>query len=411
MNQTHPIWAVGLSLVMILLISLLSACVNGPDKPIVSSKEESASVVTASESDAAPPESAETESARLTGEGASARKIFGDNDLPEDQMLYVDQVGFRLETDKGARIVILDIATLEGRLKELEPLPRTRYFENLLSEDYRLLFSAFDYALELGSLKFCFPTRCLRARDVSEIVEMLNATYPLYDARPRFSVTKDLTDASGEAYRFLTVYLTNCSTEKLQKHHLAVEACRVILRTMLGSYTEDPEEYPVALYSIVVNSVEYETHFDEETNEYCPLYNAIVDNHAGPYGISAWFYTIMNLAGYDCLQVSGTTYGGTEENPHAIYSFYWNIAKLGDVYYVFDPTMDNWYSDSGYLFFYGISEEKANERFRRTIDPFFADVVPPCPENLPRDKDPALPGSEGGMNLSNHTGARLCLNL
>ena len=410
MNQTHTIRAVGLSLVVILLISLLSACVNGPDKPIVSDAEESA-VVTAPESNAAPPESAETESARLTGDGASARKIFGDYDLPEDQMLYADQVGFRLETDKGVRVQVMDISTLESRLKELEPLPRTRYFEDLLSEDYRLLFSVFDLALELGSVKFCFPTRSLRARDVSEIVEMLNATYPLYDARPRFSVTKDLTDASGEAYRFLTVYLTNCNTEKLQKHHLAVEACRVILRTMPGSYTEDPEEYPLALYSIVVNSVEYESHFDEESNERCPLYNAIVEKHAGPYGISAWFYTIMNLAGYDCLQVSGTTYGGTEENPHAIYTFYWNIAKLGDAYYVFDPTLDNWNSERGYLFFYGLSEEKANERFRRTIDPFFADIVPPCPENFPQDKAPVAPEIGGGTNLSYKTGAHLCLSL
>ena len=210
-----------LLLCLILPLSLLSACVSLPPVPSLSVPRDSAAVTTPV-TEAAPPVSSEAEPERDPGEGASLRKIFGDADLSQEQLLYADQLCFCLKTEKGVRAQIMDLETLERRLEGLGPLPRTRYYEQLLSEDYRLLFSAYDMALELGSAKFCFPTRSLRARDVSEIVELLNASYPLFDARPRFSVTRDLTDGSGEKYRFLTVCFTNCSPEKLWEHHLAV---------------------------------------------------------------------------------------------------------------------------------------------------------------------------------------------
>jgi len=386
-------------LCLILPLSLLSACGSVPLMPSLPVPRDS-TAVTEPVTEAAPPVSSEAEPARDSGEGASLRKIFGDADLSEEQLLYADQVGFRLETGKGARVQIMELSKLERRLEALGPLPRTHYYEKLLSEDYHLLFSAFDMALELGSAKFCFPSRSLRARDVSEIVELLNASYPLFDARPRFSVTRELTDGSGEKYRFLTVYLTNCDTEKLREHHLAVEACRAILRAMPEKLTQDPAQYPMTLYSAVVNSVRYDPNTGSELAEHSPLYLAILEKRATSYGISAWFYTLMNLAGYDCLLVSGTCFGGTEENPHAIYDHSWNIAQLGDAYYVFDPTLDNWYSGDGYLYFYAVSEENANEKYPRTIDPFFAELVPPCPESLPLGSVPTAPEIEGGTNLS-----------
>lgn len=398
-----------LLLCLILPLPLLSACVSLPPVPSLSVPRDSAAVTTPV-TEAAPPVSSEAEPERDPGEGASLRKIFGDADLSQEQLLYADQLCFRLETEKDVRAQIMDLETLERRLEALGPLPRTRYYEQLLSEDYRLLFSAYDMALELGSAKFCFPTRSLRARDVSEIVELLNASYPLFDARPRFSVTRDLTDGSGEKYRFLTVCFTNCSPEKLREHHLAVEACRAILHSLPEQLREDPAQYPVNLYSAVVHSVHYDTESASELAEHSPLYLAILEKRATSYGISAWFYTLMNLAGYDCLLVSGTCFGGTEENPHAIYDHNWNIAKLADAYYVFDPTLDNWYSEDGYLFFYGLSEESANEKFPRTMDPYFTELVPPCPEDLTQDSAPIAPEIEGGTNLSHTTGAIQCLN-
>ena len=309
--------------------------------------------------------------------GASWRTVFGDRKLPEEGWIGQRQVAFYFQDEAGEPSVqVLDLPELLDRVDALGQLPRTHYFEQFLDERFSLLLSCFDMAMELGCGKFAFPTSELRARDVSEVVEYLNATFHIYDSRPRFSVTQDLVGEQGERFRFLTVMFTNFDREDLRKHSEALAKARQIVAEIPDGLDEAGRAkylYRYLCTHVAYNNVDY--YEDESWNA---LYDALVKEYAVCSGYAEGLYCLFDLAGIDCILVDGTVITEKTVAGHA-----WNLAKLDGSWYLFDATWDHVDSIRQPVYlprFFGVSQELAEYYGHRVLDPFWAETTPPCNE-------------------------------
>ena len=317
--------------------------------------------------------------------GASWRQVFGDRTLPEEGWLKPDEVGFiRYEEDGTEVVTVMSLAEIDSYLADLGNLPRSRYLENLADvEDAGLLFKIFDMAFALGSRKFAFPTATLRAKDAASLLDHLENTYQSAGFGPQFSVTKDLTDGQGSKFHFLTVQLTGFTQQDMDKHCQAVEMARSIVDEMPSALDElGKAKY---LYRYVCSTVKYYT-YEERPAEYYgnegwnALYDALVNHDTVCQGYAEAVSTLFNLAGIDCLTVSGPVVAADiSVDSHA-----WNVAKVNGQWYIFDATWDN--TDQGKHpyrpLFFGISQELANHYMMRRPFSFWEGIVPACNEIL-----------------------------
>ena len=370
-------------LALALLTGLLAGCtVKGGQ----AQNETQAAPETTAAATEAPP--APTEPEDDHSYGASWQQIFGDKDLPVDGWLRPDEVGFyRTEEDGTATVIVMTIDEMHQRLSKLGNLPRTRYFENMLDERFGLLFSTYDMALELGSRFFSFPTSELRARDAAELGDYFECTYMLYGSEPHYSVTKDLENEVGEKYRFLTVQLAEYTQEQMEKYHEGVEECR---RQLSGLPSGLDEFNTALLLYLSVTTIEWDNDAAYDDNgEYIgvnPLYTGVCQRSTdSAIGYAISLYTLFNLAGIDCLYVSGPLAGDDY-----VYFTGWNIAKLGDNYYLFDPFLDSILSDDvGSYLFFAVQGDCLSQIYQRTPRKNYEGLLPECPRPYALDmKDP-----------------------
>lgn len=372
MRKKHFIQLVSCFLTVVLGLLLFSGCGTAPGvqtEAYSSVTQSSAAASEATEATSAPETEADT-----PVPGASWRQIFGDPDLPEDGWLGETQVGFCMEDESGSHsVLVMEISELKERVASLGNLPRTGYYEAYLGEQFDLLLSAYDLAMEIGCGKFSIPTTTLRARDVSEVKDYLEYTFQIYGSRPRFSVTKELSGSENEHFHFLTVLFTNFNREHFVKHMTAIEKARSILDEMPRGLSElETAKY---LYEYVAKRVryDYDNYYDKE--DWNCLYDALVLEKAVCSGYAEAIYSLFNLAGIDCLCVDGTIVTEDSVDGHA-----WNLAKVDCQWYVFDATWDSLDKDDDPYRprFFGISTQAAEFYSVRTIAPFLATIVPPC---------------------------------
>lgn len=129
------------------------------------------------------------------------------------------------------------------------------------------------------------------------------------------------------------------------KQTAILEKCREIFDTVLTDGMTDFQK-ELALYRYVTACGEYdETHYDPRT----PLgrpdntnpYGLLLRGYATCVGFAETFRLLMDLAGVECVTVTGAAYGSSED--HA-----WNMVKLEGEWYCVDPT---WDGSSPYRYF------------------------------------------------------------
>ena len=248
---------------------------------------------------------------------------------------------------------------------------------------HELLLAAFDMALELGSRKFAFSTGDLRSRDGSDILPYLNQTYPISGTRPQFTVTKDYPGADGTPFHYMTVLLLDCRQEDLDRYKAGVEKAREILAKM----PEGMDDLAKAkyLYRYVATHILYDEravgYYSQE--DWNTLYDALVKECAVCSGYAASVYCLYNLAGIDCLYVSGEVRSETAKVGDII-GHAWNLANINGGWHVFDATWDNT-AQAKLVFtplFFGLSDDAIASYADRRYSPFLEKYAPACGEIL-----------------------------
>lgn len=312
------------------------------------------------------------------------QEAFHDKQLPEDGYIGPDEVGFYLtEADGSHSVLIMSCAELLERVAALGKLPRTHYFQDLLDDRYSILFACYDLAIEIGCGKFCFPSTDLQGKDISDARMHIIFTFSVINSCPLYTTTQDYVDDAGNTLRYITIEHTLYKVEDREKHAAAMDEARKILEAMPEGLNErETAEY---LYRYVASTVSYNYNNYYET-DWNTLYDALILHYTVCSGFSEAIYCLFNLAGIDCLYVTGTVYNKDNMGLHA-----WNLAKLDGSWYVFDATWDSILLQAGdfgdVLFFFGISDAVVNQYGERFIHRFLAPVVPACDHLL----DPNTP--------------------
>ena len=307
---------------------------------------------------------------------ATWRELFFDHALPEEGYLAENETGFYVTNKDGNNsVIVMDAQTLLSQTAAMEPLPRTHYFQDLLDARFTLLFAAFDMAMELGCRKFSFPTRELRAWDVSEVLLYISHTFFLTYGSPNFSVTPDREGSDGEPFRFMTVVLTEYDQQDLQNCLTALAEARRIVSRLDENWSElEKAKY---LYEYVATHVRYDDgeYYEEDWNT---LYDALIGHKTVCTGFAEAIYCLFNLAGIDCLYVEGIVDNKIVFGGHA-----WNLAKVEGEWYVFDATWDASASILTYRpRYFGVSQAAAAYEHPRDLSGFLQDLTPPCEKIL-----------------------------
>ena len=378
MKRIHRI--VSLLLPCLLLCACLSGCIAdpGPTSPGPGAATQGIEASAVPSTAAAP---SGDPRGPMPGNGVRWREVFWDRQLPEDGYLGPDEVAFYLADEAGGHsVLVMRCEELLERVAALGALPRTRFFEAMLDERYTLLFACFDLAIELGSEMFCFPTRDLRGGDVAEVKFYISYSFSVVNGNPQYSATKDYPDDEGTPFHYMTVQFTDFDAGDVQKYVDALTEARRILAEMPEGLEEaERAEY---LYRYVVSTVEYNFDNYYEETDWSTLYDALILRSTVCTGYAEAIYCLFNLAGIECLYLSGSVVRDHVTDFHA-----WNEAKINGKWYIFDATWDanllqNDYPLDGKLVFFGLSDAVSDRYKERKPWPFMASVAPACGEIL-----------------------------
>lgn len=367
-------------LCVLLLFGGFSACMMMPQVGPLLTGPEPAALTTQTETAPPPTETAPPPTETRAKNGASFRELFYDKSLPEQDVLEENQAAFyRQEADGSSSVTVMGLEELEQRLDALGHPPRTAYFESLMDVRFRPFFRVYDMAMELGSLRFAFSTRELSSYDLSSIHRELSYTYRMSDSRPQINSTKEYTDEAGEHFHFLSVALNHCEQTDLDRHVQALAKARQILGGMPAGMSELGTARWIYEYLAKNISYDYDDYYDDK--DWNALYDALIQGSAVCGGFAEALCCLYNLAGIDCIFISGFVYdyeAGTLTR-HA-----WNTAQVNGGWYLFDATWDDTSYDSGWSqpLFFGLSTEVLNYYARRDIDVLLAPMLPACDEIL-----------------------------
>lgn len=382
-----------LGLCLLLLLSCLTGCAtlvfpapSGAAAPEASPTAESAP--------ASPVDSTEAETAEATVPSSEApavrgpmpqggvrwQEVFWDRSLPKDGYLGPDEVAFYLTDEQGAHsVLVMTCDELQERVAALGNLPRTHYFEDLLDERYSILFACYDLAIELGCGMFCFPTRDLRAGDIGDVQFHISYTFSTVSGCPQYTATKDYRDENGQELHYMTAQLTRYDAEDNRKYQEALREARRVLAEMPAGLDElQTAKY---LYDYVASTVYYNDNNYYEETDFSMLYDALILHSTVCTGYSEALYCLFNLAGIDCLYLTGSVSVDHVADFHA-----WNEAKINGKWYIFDATWDSscMHNDPpvDLLLFFGLSDAISDRLAERKPWPFMVSVAPACNDIL-----------------------------
>ena len=180
----------------------------------------------------------------------------------------------------------------------------------------------------------------------------------------------------------MTVQLTEFSAEDVQKYTDALQEARRVLQEMPAGLDElKTAKY---LYRYVASTVYYNYDNYYEETDYSMLYDAMILHSTVCTGYSEAIYCLFNLAGIDCLYLSGSVVENNVAEFHA-----WNEAKVNGKWYIFDSTWDSslMHYDTPFdqLVFFGLSDAVSDHYAIRKPWPFMASVAPACSDVLDPD--------------------------
>ena len=249
-----------------------------------------------------------------------------------------------------------EVSQFAGRQKQL---PRTDHFNTFLPEKLHALLPILDYAMYNGYSKMCIPTIEFTDGMVFAASKYLKMIYHVNDTGITARTVYSFVNEDGDTVNYIYVSIMGLSIADASCYREAIDEARRIVDTVPKDYSE--YETAVYLYRYLTDNV---TYFDGDyygDSEWNLLYDALIQKSTVCAGYSEALYVLYNLAGIECFSVYGYIYYNPEENDEGTESYngshIWNIAKLGDTYYEFDPTWDAGSLVSDYLFFADSTED------------------------------------------------------
>ncbi len=158
------------------------------------------------------------------------------------------------------------------------------------------------------------------------------------------------TDLSGDGeYDYRKMYITGDSGDLTDKELEAFNEASRVYSLYIDNCSSDYDKVKAAHDYIIKNCVYNKEAVDNDSlvDDDFSVYGALVKGVAVCEGYAKAFKMLMDIAGIDCIMVTGTV--GEDEVLHA-----WNMVKLKDDWYHVDVTFDDPYPETSeivYLYF------------------------------------------------------------
>lgn len=304
-------------------------------------------------------------------------KAFRNDGLPEGYVTP-DTVAF-YEPHSGGEPDIVNVPLEEvlEYVQNMGQLPRTHYYEQFIDEKLQVVMQIVDYAMDKGYSRFSMPSTEIIDYDISQASKYINATFRMNSGTISSRTVAKLAMDGGKTLNYTLVVLPGMELFDIDKYHAAMDAAKKIVAAMPkgGSETENA----LYLYHYLTENVFYDYDDYYSGADWNLVYDALINHSTVCAGYTEALYYLYNLAGIECITVSGYI---TAAKGEAMGGYHiWNIAKVDGEYYYFDATWDAGYDIEDYQFF-GISEQQLQDYYPRVIDTFDTQVAPACSETL-----------------------------
>lgn len=277
----------------------------------------------------------------------SLKTAFRWPDAPKEYLTDDAVAFYRLDEDGKPYAEILPIEELMTYVETAPPISRTHFFDEELPGDMEVFEAAITYALNNGCPKFCFPSTELNGVDI----DRMPGLFPINGYWPTALNVKSFDLEDGGTLNYLQVAYTFSSLKKTwDRCQQGLDAARDLVDGMPKDYTD--YQKAMYLYSWLTENVEY---FDDDERagmyyktDWVLLYDTLINHETVCSGFTESLYYLFNLAGLDCITVSGSVgvKGQLDVGSHI-----WNMAALDGQYYMFDSTWDVGVPPSMYQFF------------------------------------------------------------
>ena len=298
------------------LILTVCACGKTPSESTEAAATEAAS-------SAAP-----TEKAPEATESTSANAALpGPEDLQEGMILLYRQEGF-----KEKRGDLLSLAEVEAAWHD-GLFPRTHYYDEMFAgENDQRLLHLLDYCLGNGYQGFSLPDGVVSTADMS--IWQHYALPFMYRIEDGSVLCKEGESAEGASLSHTTVWYSLKKEGEMDKFSQGLEE----VRKLAAEAPEGADDCDLIVWAM--NSLaERIVYGDRDTYYFTDgyqLYDAMVKGVTVCTGYSDALYYLCNLIGVDCLYVEGNATSLVRDG--GIDGHAWNIARIGEQYYVFDLT-------------------------------------------------------------------------
>ena len=346
-----------------------SAAETRPETTPADAETESAP---AEETTEVPPETTSQPASPNASIRLSWQSAFRSSSLPEGVITTSEIAFYRKEAENS--ITVFNVSKEEVFSFRDEYCPRTPYFESLLPEHLRTLFLAVDYALAHECTRLCIPTAEFNYGDILDYQSYLNKTYLINGKGVQAQGIKEFALEDGRTLTYMLVTVSGLSTPaQAQKYWQGLAAAREIVKALPEGLCET--ETVLSLYRYLTDNVRYD-HFDYYQNAGNMLYDTLISHSTVCAGYAEAFSVLCNMAGIECLTVSGYI---SNKTPGAEYNgnHIWNMAKMDGQYYQFDATWDAGLPVSGYLYC-AVSDAWPS----KYVETFAVENNPACPQSL-----------------------------
>ncbi len=300
-------------------------------------------------------------------------KAFRISTLPEG-VLTPDEIAF-YSVDESDTAYITNVPKKEVFAYHPERLPRSRTLEKYIPDNLDTLLVTLDYALAHGYSRFSIPTTEFCYGDILNAHQMLNRIYYLDNKGLNSLDVQSFETENDETLTYVLVTISGLPNRYCtQLYHEAFAAAEKIVATV----PEGSSEFQTALYlyRYLTDNVEYDNNEYYENGKQLILYDALVKHKTVCAGYTEALYYLYNLAGIDCMIVSGYICDPQPRGYHV-----WNVACIDGKYYQFDSTWDSQLLPCEYAYF-AVSDEYMMEHHTQNVETLSLQYMPECPDSL-----------------------------
>lgn len=350
---------------MLLLLVLLTGCQNGA-VVIMPPTEESAEMITEA------PTQTVDHSMDITW-----AKAFRDDKLPEGYVTPDTVAFYEAHEDGEPDIINVPLDEVLEYVQNMGNLPRSHYYEQFIDEKLQVVMQIVDYAMDKGYSRFSMPSTEIIDYDITQASKYINATFQMNNRTISSRTVAKLSMDDGQTLNYTLVVLPGMELYDIDKYHAAMDAARKIVADMPTGRNE--AKTALYLYHYLTENVYYNYNDYYSNTDWNLAYDALINHSTVCAGYTEALYYLYNLAGIECITVSGYI---TAAEGEAMGGYHiWNIAKVDGEYYYFDATWDAGSDIEDYQFF-GISEQQLQDYYPRVIDTFDTQVAPTCDKTL-----------------------------